>query len=595
MQQREKILAGGLGIVVLLWFGLPIYDSMFVEPIEELSAEESRLQEESNEKFDEQIDLRRKELQLAKWRKISLPPDPLDAQRLYQEWLADLALISGFEGTAVKLERRVAQAGVFTTIPVTLETKGTMQELAQFLERFESVELLHRIATCDAISPSSEGNPDLQLTITAEGLSMNSAPARSRLFPQTELRDGLGKGDDQLTFSELPAGFPDSGEFRVWINDEFANVTKVEGNTWTLQRGVAKTFANDHLPGTTVEYFPMLDSSVPNSNATEAMWSLSVFTKPAPQKNYDPKLASNSPPPAIRGENWDWKLNVNSWDPAFGSPMFSLLESPKGMKLDERTGSLSWDVDPQFEIGQQDLQVMVWGSASKEAGFTSTVNLRVRDPNEPPELNLDGPIRFFLGRTSTKQLSGSDPDGENSRLRYSIEGVPEGMQVNQQSGSLTWTPAESMDAQTMDLKVTLTDSDEDPKSITRTITISVEEDSARYTFLTTTFKREFAEGAAEWEAYLYDRATNTTTLLKVGQEITVADFEMKILSIDEESVRVQRSDGIYQIVFERPLVEMVKIAEPQPEPEPEPVAEPDVEATTDVEAATENTTQDSTE
>ncbi|MDB4731377.1 cadherin repeat domain-containing protein [bacterium] len=600
MQQREKLLAGGLGAVVVLWFGLPIYDSTFVEPINALTAEEERLQEESNEKFDQQIALRRKEIQLADWRKSSLPPDPLNAQRLYQEWLTDLAQISGFEKVSIKLERRVSQGNVFTTIPVTLEAKATIQELAQFLERFESVDLLHRISTCDAISPASEGNPDLTVTITAEGLSMNSAPERSRLFPLIELPDGLSKADSELTLAGLSKDFPTTGGFRVWINDEFANVTEVNGDAWTLQRGVSKTFSEDHLPGTTVELFPIVDEGKDNENATEAMWSLSLFTKPAPKKNYDPKLATTSPPPAIRGENWDWKLNVDEWNPAFGSPMFSLLESPEGMKLDERTGSVAWDVDSQFEVGIQSLQVMVWGSASKEAGFTSKVNLRVRDPNEPPELEQGQPLRFYLGRTSSKQLVGNDPDGENSRLKYSVEGTPEGMQLDERTGTLTWTPAESLDAQTIDLQVTVTDSDEDPKSITRTIPISVEEDSARYTFLTTTFKREFAEGAAEWEAYLYDRATNKTTQLKVGQQITVADFEMDIQKIDEDFVEVQRPDGRFRILFEHPLVEMVKLAEPTVEAsvlsteEPSKTdteAAPEVDSPTDTSESTEVTTE----
>ena len=98
MQKREKILAIALGSVVLLWFGLPILESSFVEPLVQLANDEERLQEEANEKFDEQLELRKKVKQLAQWRQKSLPPDPLDAQRLYQEWLVDLAQMCGFEG-----------------------------------------------------------------------------------------------------------------------------------------------------------------------------------------------------------------------------------------------------------------------------------------------------------------------------------------------------------------------------------------------------------------------------------------------------------------------------------------------------------------
>lgn len=562
MQKREKILAIALGSVVLLWFGLPILESSFVEPLVQLANDEERLQEEANEKFDEQLELRKKVKQLAQWRQKSLPPDPLNAQRLYQEWLVDLAQLSGFEGVVVTLERRVAQGQVFVTIPVTIEAKATLQELAQFIERFESVDLLHRIATCDVISPASEGNPDLQVTITAEGVSLLSAPERSRLFPQVELADGLQKDVNEIAAPDTASGFTEEPGFLVRIGDEFARVTSIDQGTWKLQRGVEKTFAEDHTPGETVELFPTVEERSKLTSQSEAMWSLSLFTKPAPQRDYDPQLASKTPPPAIRGEKWNWKLAVESWNPTFGTPMYSLIEAPAGMDLDERSGEISWPVDSQAEIGQQSILVVVWGSASKEAGFTSGFNLRVRDPNEPPELESQTPLKFFLGRTSTKRLIATDPDGDDDRLRFEVDGAPEGMQVNERDGTLTWTPSEALDPQTIDLRVTVTDSDEDAKSVTQTITILVEEDSARYTFLTTTFKKEFANGDEIWEAHLYDRATNETTILKEDETVEIADFELKIEKIGEDFVEVTRPAGRFRILFERPLVAMVKLAEP---------------------------------
>ena len=566
MQQREKILALALAAVVAIWFGFPIINGWFFEPIQQLSLKEDRLLKKSNAKFDEQLELRKKQLQLGQWRKISLPPDPLDAQRLYQAWLTDLAQLSGFEDVKITLERRSVQGDVFVTIPVTLDAKATLQELAQFLERFESVNLLHRVATCDVISPASEGNPDLEISLTAEGLSLRSAPERSRLFPQFELPTDLKKEETSIEVPAGTTGFPEESPFRVRLDNEFATVTKVENGTWTLRRGVSKTFSEDHPTGTTLELFPTRERKPSEAkaatNATIAMWSHSLFTKPAPQANYDPKLAATTAPAAVRGRKWDWKLNVSSWNPAFGSPLFSLIDSPKGMKLDERTGSLSWDVKPELELGERELQILVWGSASKEAGFTSTVNLRVRDPNEPPEIKQDGPLKFFLGRASEKKLDATDPDGDDEKLTFSIEGAPEGMTIGENDGIIRWAPAESLDAATLEIKVTVTDSDEDAESITKTLPVSLEEDSARYTYLTTTLKRAIGKDKAEWEAYLFDRATNKTTRLHVGDEVTIADFEMVIKEIGDDFVTVQRPEGEFRIVFERPLVDMVKFPSP---------------------------------
>ena len=562
MQKREKILAIALSTVVVIWFGLPIIENSFLEPLNQLEAEEARLREEQQAKFDEQLDLRKKENQLAVWRKLSLPPDPLDAQRLYQEWLTDLAQLSGLEQMKVTLERRNAQGDVYVTIPVTIEARATMQELAQFLDRFNATELLHRIARCDAISPSSAGNPDLQVTLTAEGISLTSAPVRNRLFPQIQLEAELKKSETTVDLANVPIDFPQETPFRVRMDDEFANVTEVKGTAWTLQRGVDRTFADDHAMGTNIELFPVSPTTAHDAKAVQAMWNQSVFTKPAPQASYDPKLATTIAPPAIRGRRWEWKLDVNSWNPAFGSPMFSLVEGTEQIKLDERSGRLSWDVDAEAEVGARTLQVMVWGSASKQAGFTSTVNLKVRDPNEPPMITQNAPLRFFLGRNSQKRIAATDPDGEDADLRYELEGAPEGMLINEREGLLSWAPPESMDAQTLEVRVTVRDSDEFPESTSRTIPISLEEDSARYTYLTTTFKKTFDGEREEWEAYLFDRATNQTKMLKEATQFTISDFEMTVKEIGEGFVDVERPEGRYRIVFERPLVDMVPLPTP---------------------------------
>lgn len=562
MQKREKILAIALSAVVIIWFGLPIIENSFLEPLNQLEAEEASLREEQQAKFDAQLDLRKKENQLAVWRKLSLPPDPLDAQRLYQEWLTDLAQLSGLEQMKVTLERRNAQGDVYITIPVTIEARATMQELAQFLDRFNSTQLLHRIARCDAISPASAGNPDLQVTLTAEGISLTSAPVRNRLFPQIQLEAELKKSETTVDLANVPIDFPGEAPFRVRMDDEFANVTEVKGTKWTLQRGVDRTFADDHPAGTNIELFPVSPTTVHDSKAVQAMWNQSVFTKPAPQASYDPKLASTLAPPAIRGRRWEWKLDVNSWNPAFGSPMFSLVEGAEQIKLDERTGRLSWDVDAEAELGERNLQVMVWGSASKQAGFTSTVNLKVRDPNERPIITQNTPLRFFLGRNSQKRIAATDPDGEDADLRYELNGAPEGMLINQREGLLSWAPPESMDAQTLEVRVTVRDSDEFPESTSQTISISLEEDSARYTYLTTTFKKTYDGGKEEWEAYLFDRATNQTKMLKESTQFTISDFEMTVKEIGEGFVDVERPEGRFRIVFERPLVDMVPLPTP---------------------------------
>lgn len=550
MQKREKILAGGLAGTLVFWFGWSVVSDRILAPLHDLANQEIRLTEEKKNLFEEQLQLARKESELKTLRALSLPPDPLDAQRLYQEWLTTLAQISGFEITKITLDRRVAEADTYVTIPITIDAKAQLVELASFLQRFDSVQLLHRISRCDVTSPSSEGNPELSITITAEGLSLPSAPARTRLFPLTELSEGISRDAQKLTVLSSK-GFPEQTPFCIRIGGEFLNVTSINDNVWTVQRGVEKTFAEKHAANVSVEEFP-LQAGKKASQAATAMWSRSVFTKPSALVNYQPRLASRTPPVAIRGEEWSWKLEVAGWNPAFGSPKFEILSVPQGMELDERTGTLSWHVGNQLEIGTQQIQVLVWGTNGREGGFTTSANVRVRDPNEPPKFAEQGPLKFFIGRESKVRVSAVDPDGDSRKLQYSLVEGPPGMTVDARTGELRWIPTDDLAPQSITVKLEVKDSDEMPQTARLTLKGSLEEDSAKFTYLTGSVRR--TNGVEE--GWINDRATNRKTIVHAGDQLSIADFELMIEEIGATYLLVKRNGQQYRWQFEQPLTEM---------------------------------------
>jgi len=550
MQKREKILAAGLGVVLIAWLGLPMIESALFAPLRDLDSRRIALEDEEQRLTKRQFELARKDGSMKIWRGQSLPKDPLNAQRLYQEWLTNLAQLSGFEISKITLDRRGSEGETYVTIPVTIEARAKLRELAIFLERFESVNLLQRVARCDVGSPANEGDPELAVTLTAEGVAMKSAADRPRLFAQTELFDGVNADIQKLTVAST-TGFPVKFPFCVRIGNEFLHVTGADGNTWTVQRGVEKSFSEKHETGSTVEYFP-LRANLDLGPVTEQMWSTSLFVKPLPEVEYRPRLASSTPPVAIRGKLWSWKLDVAGWNPAFGSPNYEIVAAPPGIELDKRAGTLKWNVSPQIDVGKQPVQLLVWGTNGRDAGFAATVQVQVRDPNVPPRFTAPESLNFYIGRKSQVRLSAQDPDGDSTKLNYALEKGPEGMAIDSKTGELTWSPAESLPPQKLDIIVKVTDSDDLPESVTATIPVLVAEDSARFTYLTGSVTR--SNGVQE--AWIYDRATNHNTVVHPGEAVEIAGFRFTVESIQPTSLIVKRDGQLYQWEFEQPLTEM---------------------------------------
>ncbi|MCA9000174.1 MAG: putative Ig domain-containing protein, partial [Planctomycetaceae bacterium] len=551
MQQREKILAGVLGASLVGWLGLPMLEDQFLAPLNELELRETQVQESIDKKFAQRKALSAKDAELTGWKGISLPPDPLDAQRLYQEWLINIAQQCGFEQPMkVTLERRIPQGETYVTIPIKLETKAKLQELALFLERFHSVDLLHRIASLQVTSPASEGDPELTVVLVAEGASMTNAESRTRLFAQAECEQDVSKETQTIeVFNET--GFPEEAPFRVRIGEEFLNVIEKEGQTWKVQRGVAKTFAADHPAGSAVEHFP-LKAEQSDDQDVVAMWSQSLFTKPAPEIQYDLKLASTNPPPAVRGREWRWKLDLSGWNPAYGSPNYELVSAPEKVKLNERTGELSWNVESGANVGDVSIEALVWGTNGRNAGFAPSVKVKVRDPNRPPV--VEGPQRmtFYIGRESRVSVQANDPDGTSTGLKYELEAAPEGMTINSSTGEIRWNPPETLAPQDFNVSVKVTDSDELAESVTRQIPVTLQEDSARFTYLTGTIQGS----SGQHRVMITDRITNRRLTRHVGERVQVADLDLLIKEIGNDYMIVSLGEDPYRIEFEQPFAAM---------------------------------------
>ncbi|MEQ9068558.1 MAG: hypothetical protein RLO18_17605, partial [Gimesia chilikensis] len=120
MQKREKILAAIFGTIILVWLGMPVINSTFIEPVQTRQNQLKVLNQQIDQKENKELELLRSARQLGDWVAHSLPPDEHDAQRLYLEWLSDLAELSGITNLKLSPGRRIREGKTYIAIQVSL-------------------------------------------------------------------------------------------------------------------------------------------------------------------------------------------------------------------------------------------------------------------------------------------------------------------------------------------------------------------------------------------------------------------------------------------------------------------------------------------
>jgi len=191
VKQREKILAAGLAATIGLWQGSNLFNKFVTEPVEQNAATIASLQDQNSKK---ELQVKRSLIaakRYAEFKKRSLPPDPVDATSLYQNWLIDLATRTKLSDVTVKaLRTDVKPKGDnYYLVSATLKAQGTLEKLCDFLYEFRAAGLLHRVSQMNLVSKQGTGDPVLDINLTVEGLSLKDAPARTTLFSDPKLAE----------------------------------------------------------------------------------------------------------------------------------------------------------------------------------------------------------------------------------------------------------------------------------------------------------------------------------------------------------------------------------------------------------------------
>lgn len=256
MQKREKILAAAFGAVILIWLGMPLINSTFIEPVKTRQNQLKALNQQIDQREQKELELLRSARQLGDWVDNSLPPDEHDAQRLYLEWLNDLAELSGFSNLKLSPGRRMREGKTYTAIQASLEGSATYAQLCQFLLHFYQTDLQQNIISLELNSTGTRVSDSLEVKLTAEGLALAKARPRELLFPRGKLLSTLNFDATKMKVQNV-LEFPSQTPFRIRLDQEFLTVEKMEGDTWTVARGANLTVPARYEPGTLLELAPL--------------------------------------------------------------------------------------------------------------------------------------------------------------------------------------------------------------------------------------------------------------------------------------------------------------------------------------------------
>jgi len=545
MNQREKKLAIFFGVVILYWWGKPIFERTFVEPIDLKKTEVQTLLDSVDTLEIRDMQLLAAQTRVVNATRMALPPEELVAQRLYQEWVTELANMYEFQDLEVKPEGRSSRGKFYTSVRVGLTAQASYEQICRFLSAFENAAILHRVSGLKLECDEHRGNPLVEITLSAEALALPDSPMRSTIFPRFQLNQPVS--DTAVSFEpKETTGFPKEEAFLVRIGNELIQVVPETAKLWKLERGFEGTTAVAHQPGEEVELFSLRkDRPLISEQEMQRIVAANFFVKPTPPVDYEPKWNSVGHQVAVRGRPFKLQLKAEGFSPSTPPRTYTLSgeKVPAGLTINETTGEIDWAPDTNVELGEYPLQLAVNVEGEQKPRFQEEVRLTVRDPNIPPEISEVEPQVLLPGAEFTLKLDAIDIETAPEELTFAVQGeLPTGAKFDGQTGVLTWTPPLVALPEEIELTFTVTDKGEPAESSSRKIKFSVIEDFTRDTVLTGIVKPD-----DDLKAMFYNRAENISTTLREGDDFDLSGVKGMIMMIGRDFVLWQSGESLWQL------------------------------------------------
>jgi hypothetical protein len=544
VNKREKALGIGLVVVLVGWILWSTVDGFLFGRIRTQSARVDELEKSVAIKTAQRDRAMLAEHQTGMWQALSLPPDPRDAQRLYQEWITDIVTVLGFEAPKVTPGQRLPYRGVYTTVAVEIEGDATYETIVRFLYHMQRTSLMHRIAKVELDGNGTSPAVPLHVKITAEGFSFAKAAPRSRLLATTRLAAPLER-EGKVVRVEGTEGFSSKPGFEVRLGGEFARVTAIDGDEWTLERGLHRTRTASYPEGHEVEMVLVATAWRERSlDDFEEFLGNNPFALP---RRYEPTVSRLVGQTLYRGDAVNTKIAASGYDPARGEPRFELLAGGEvGMAVDAATGALTWTPAEDLDFGTYSARVRVTFPGF-ETPIERAADFVLRDRNAPPALAAIDDITVTQGEFVSFTAAATDPEGD--AVTYQLSGAPAEASIDPGTGEFLWPVGPEFSPGTHEFEVVAEDASK--LEGRRKVSVTVRENAARFTILVGTVARD-----GEREAWLFDQTTKTRTTLHEGTREMIGGIDSFVLVIGQNFVLFQQDDTTYRLDLGRALSEM---------------------------------------
>jgi len=177
MSKRERIFLllflGGL----LIYGGNWAYTNLVQARFEEKQKSIQRAKRSTAKQQKLVAQSRAAQLQLAKWKNMSLPRDPNRAIPQYQAFLLDLLKQCGFADPVISPGSPQLRENTYWRLVFNVHARGTMSALVTFLEGFYGLRLLHKVTNL-TLTPLSAGKSEqlVDVRMTVEALALLVEP-----------------------------------------------------------------------------------------------------------------------------------------------------------------------------------------------------------------------------------------------------------------------------------------------------------------------------------------------------------------------------------------------------------------------------------
>ena len=166
---------------------------------------------------------------------------------------------------------------------------------------------------------------------------------------------------------------------------------------------------------------------------------------------------------------------VNASAPAVGPFTYSLVLAPGGVNLNPGTGRLTWTPTEAQGPSTNVIIVRVTDSGVPALSDTKSFTVLVTEVNSVPAMIVPPNQTINVLTTLIVTNSAADADVPANTLTFSLVSAPTGVQLDANTGVLTWTPTEAQGPSVNVITVKVTDNGTPALSDSRSFTVVVNE------------------------------------------------------------------------------------------------------------------------